>query len=47
MAKGDATMVDAGGRELRVTSGGRVIFPAANGTPEISKLEVVEYFLAV
>ena len=47
MAQSDATTVDAGGRELRVTSADRVIFPAAGGTPELSKLEVVQHFLAV
>ena len=47
MAKADATMVDAGGRELRVSSADRVIFPATERTPEISKLAVVEYYLAV
>ena len=39
--------VDAGGRELRVSSADRVIFPAANGTPELTKLDIVEYYLAV
>ena len=47
MAKGDATMVDAGGRELRVSSPDRVIFPATERTPEVTKLDVVEYYLAV
>ncbi len=42
-----ADTVDAGGRELRVTSGDRVIFPATDRTPEITKTQVVEYFLAV
>ncbi len=40
-------MVDAGGRELRVSSADRVIFPATERTPEVSKLAVVEYYLAV
>jgi DNA ligase D len=39
--------VDAGGRELRVSSPERVIFPATERTPEISKLDVVRYYLAV
>jgi DNA ligase D len=43
----DATFVDAGGRELRVTSADRVIFPATDRTPEVTKLGVVEYYLAV
>jgi DNA ligase D len=47
MAASNATMVDAGGRELRVSSADRVIFPATERTAEITKLEVVEYYLAV
>ena len=47
MAKSDATMLDAGGRELRVSSADRVIFPATERTAEITKLQVVEYYLAV
>src|SRR5215213_3586089 len=47
MAKADATIIDARGRDLRVTSGDRVIFPATDRTPEITKLEIVEYYLAV
>ncbi|UTI63547.1 non-homologous end-joining DNA ligase [Paraconexibacter antarcticus] len=47
MAKSDAIEIDAGGRALRVSSGDRVIFPATAKTPEISKLQVVEYYLAV
>ena len=47
MAKTQETMVEAGGRELRVTSGDRVIFPATDHTPAVTKLEIVEYYLAV
>ena len=47
MAASDATIVDAGGRELRVSSPDRVIFPATERTGEVTKLEVVEYYLAV
>ena len=47
MAKADATIVDAGGRDLRVTSGDRVIFPATERTPEVTKLDIVHYYLAV
>jgi DNA ligase D len=47
MAKSDAVTVDAGGRELRVSSPDRVIFPATDRTPDITKLQVVEYYLAV
>jgi DNA ligase D len=47
MASSDATIVDAGGRDLRVTSADRVIFPATDHTPDITKLDIVEYYLAV
>ena len=47
MPKADATTIDAGGRDLRVTSADRVIFPATEHTPEITKLQIVEYYLAV
>src|SRR3954469_23584113 len=47
MATKDATFLDAEGREVRVTSGERVIFPATERTPEVTKLGVVEYYLAV
>jgi DNA ligase D-like protein (predicted polymerase) len=45
--KADATIIDAGGRELRVTSADRVIFPATEHSRDITKLEIVEYYLAV
>jgi DNA ligase D-like protein (predicted polymerase) len=38
----DAVEIDAGGRALRVSSPGRVIFP-----PDITKLQIVEYHLSV
>jgi DNA ligase D len=47
VANSDATIVDAGGRELRVSNPDRVIFPAAARTSEVTKLGVVEYYLAV
>jgi DNA ligase D len=47
MPVSDATIVDAGGRELRVTSPERVIFPATERSPAVTKLGVVEYYLAV
>src|SRR5881398_237751 len=46
-AKSEATIVDAGGRELRVSSPERVIFPATERTAEVTKLDVVRYYLAV
>src|ERR1700761_6197530 len=43
----EATIVDAGGREVRVTSADRVIFPATERTAALTKLDVVNYYLAV
>jgi DNA ligase D-like protein (predicted polymerase) len=42
-----AIEVDAGGRALRVSSPDRVIFPPTDGTAPVTKLGVVEYYLAV
>ncbi len=42
-----AIELDAAGRALRVSNPDRVIFPAHGDTPEISKREVVEYYLSV
>ena len=47
MAKSEATTVEAGGRELRVSSPDRVIFPKTEHTAELTKLDIVEYYLAV
>jgi DNA ligase D len=47
MATTDATTVEAAGREVRVSSPDRVIFPATERTPELTKLDVVEYYVAV
>ena len=47
MARGDATILDAGGRELRVSSPDRVIFPSTEHSGELTKLDIVEYYLAV
>jgi DNA ligase D len=47
MAKAPVTLLDAGGRELKVSNPDRVIFPATERTAEVSKLEIVEYYLAV
>jgi DNA ligase D len=46
MAAG-ARIVDAGGRDVRVTSPDRVIFPATERSRALSKLDIVEYYLAV
>jgi DNA ligase D len=47
MAPSDAVTVEAGGRELRVSSPGRTIFPATERTGAVTKLDVVRYYLAV
>jgi DNA ligase D len=41
------TFIDAGGRELRVSSPERVIFAATDRTPELTKLDIVEYYVSV
>ncbi len=47
MARSDAVTVEAGGRELRVSSADRVIFPATERSAPVTKLDVVNYYLAV
>src|ERR687883_724534 len=47
MAATEATTVEAGERDLRVSSPDRVIFPATDRTAPVTKLDVVEYYLAV
>ncbi|HEX6712589.1 MAG TPA: non-homologous end-joining DNA ligase [Thermoleophilaceae bacterium] len=47
MARSEETFVDAGGREVRVSSPDRVIFPATERTSEVTKLDVVNYYVAV
>src|SRR5487761_1186498 len=47
MAASEATTIDAGGRDLRVSNPDRVIFPATARGEAIAKLEIVEYYLAV
>jgi DNA ligase D len=46
-AKADAATVEASGREVRVSSPDRVIFPATERTAEVTKLQIVEYYVAV
>src|SRR5215472_13164666 len=41
------TTVDAGGREVRVSNPDRVIFPATERTRPVTKLDIVNYYLAV
>jgi DNA ligase D len=47
MAAAEATIVDAGGRDLRVSNPDRVIFPGTDGSAPVTKLDVVNYYLAV
>ena len=42
-----ATEIDASGRTLRVSNPDRVIYQATESTAEVSKLQVVQYYLAV
>ncbi|HET6561131.1 MAG TPA: DNA polymerase domain-containing protein [Marmoricola sp.] len=42
-----ATEVEASGRAVRVTSPDRVIYEETSSTPAVTKLEVVQYYLAV
>jgi DNA ligase D len=47
MAKASAATVSAGGRDVRVSSPDRVVYQATDRTPEITKLQVCEYFAGV
>nr|MBA3748558.1 ATP-dependent DNA ligase [Solirubrobacterales bacterium] len=47
MPASEATVVEAGGRDVRVSSPDRVIFPSTERTPAITKLDVVRYYLSV
>lgn len=47
MAKPAAAEVVAGDRAVRVSSPDRVIYPATDRTPEVTKLMVAEYFASV
>jgi DNA ligase D len=47
MAPPDATTVEAGGREVRVSNPDRVIFPPTERTAPVTKLDIVNYYLAV
>jgi DNA ligase D len=47
MAASEATIVDAGGRDLRVSNPDRVIFPKTRRSAAVTKLDVVSYYLAV
>ena len=41
------TIVEAGGRDLRVSNPDRVIFPPTERTAPVTKLDIVNYYLAV
>ncbi len=47
MATSEQTIVDAGGRDLRVTNPSREIFPATERSAAVTKLDIVNYYLAV
>ena len=47
MAASEAVVVDAGGRDLRVSSADRVIFPMTERSGAVTKLDIVKYYLAV
>src|SRR5436305_7429313 len=47
MARVPETIVEAGERDLRVSNPDRVIFPATERTAPVSKLDIVNYYLAV
>lgn len=47
MAKAKPVMVAVGDREVRVSSPDRVVYAATDRTPEITKLQVCEYFATV
>ena len=47
MATLPETIVDAGGRDLRVSNPDRVIFPPTERTAPVTKLDIVNYYLAV
>jgi DNA ligase D len=47
MSVSEVTIVDAGGRDLRVSNPDRVIFPATDRSGPVTKLDIVNYYLAV
>jgi DNA ligase D len=47
MSVSEVTIVDAGGRDLRVSNPDRVIFPPTDHSGPVTKLEIVNYYLAV
>ena len=47
MAKAGEAFIEAGGREVRVSSAEREIFPATERTAALTKLDIVRYYVAV
>jgi DNA ligase D len=47
VARAPETIVDAGGRDLRVSNPDRVIFPETERTAPVTKLDIVNYYVAV
>src|ERR1700749_605006 len=47
MAKTEEIMVDAGGREVRVSNPSRVIFPETERTAPVTKGDIVRYYVSV
>src|SRR5437588_4440399 len=47
MAASEELIVDAAGRALRLSNPGRVIFPATDSSAPLTKLDIVNYYLAV
>src|SRR6201996_8451455 len=47
MVTSQEVMVEAGGREVRVSNPGRVIFPETERSAAVTKLHIVRYYLAV
>src|SRR6516162_7081107 len=47
MAVAEAVVMDAGGRELRVSNPDRLIFPPTERSTAVTKLDLVNYYLAV
>jgi len=47
MAASEEVIVDAAGRDLRLSNPGRVIFPATDSSAPLTKLDIVNYYLAV
>src|SRR6201987_3178984 len=40
-------VIDAGGRDLRVSNPARIIFPPTDGSRSVTKLDIFNYYLAV